>query len=153
MPLFPLVLVTHIALAVGLLVPSVLLPFALRARGSQPSGGGRLSRALLWLQSRGTTIIGVGLLITGGALVWMLGVQLLRQPWLLVALTIYGANLVVAFFIQRPSLRRLLGLRADATDAERARWREQAKRQRYVSYAMAAAVGVIAFLMSTKPQF
>ena len=153
MTLFPLVLAAHIVLAVSLLVPSVLLPFALRARGSLPAGRGRFASTLVWLQSHGTTIVGLGLLLTGGALIAMLGVQVLSQPWLLLALAIYGGNLVVAFFVQRPSLRRLLGLRADATDAERSRWREQAKRQRYVSYGMAAAVGIIAFLMSTKPQF
>jgi len=30
-------------------------------------------------------------------------------------------------------------------------WRERAMRQRYVSYLMAGLVGVIGFLMSTKP--
>ena len=154
MTLFPLVLMTHIGLAVALLVPSVLLPFALRARSARSggSGPGPVARTLLWLQGNGTAVIGLGLLLTGGALVAMLGVQVLRQPWLLLGLSLYAANLVVAFFIQRPNLRRLIGLRADASDAERARWRERAKRQRYVSYAMAAAVGLIAFLMSTKPQ-
>ena len=32
-------------------------------------------------------------------------------------------------------------------------WKERARRQRYVSYLMAALVGVIGFLMSTKPTF
>ena len=35
------------------------------------------------------------------------------QPWLLVALAIYAAVLVLAFFVQRPDLRRLLGLRLE----------------------------------------
>lgn len=150
--LLPLVLTVHIVLAISLFVPSLLLPFALRARGSRPGGRGRAANGLLWLQSHGTGIIGAGLVLSGAALVAILGVDLLRQPWLLLALAIYALNLAVAFFVQRPSLRRLLGLRSDATDAERARWREQAKRQRYVSYGMATAVGMIAFLMSTKPQ-
>ena len=30
-------------------------------------------------------------------------------------------------------------------------WKERAKRQRYVSYLMAGLVGVIGFLMSSKP--
>ena len=67
---------------------------------------------------------------------------------MLVALSIYALNLVLAFFIQRPNLRRLIGIRAAADDRA---WRERAKRQRYVSYAMAGLVGTIAFLMSTKP--
>ena len=42
-------------------------------------------------------------------------------------------------------------MRPLATDAERDRWRNWARRQRYVSYVMAGLVGLIAFLMSTKP--
>jgi len=78
----------------------------------------------------------------------IIGPQLLAQPWLLVALTIYFANLAIAFFIQRPNLRRLVGIRAAADDAT---WKDRARRQRYVSYLMAALVGMIGFLMSTKP--
>ncbi len=80
----------------------------------------------------------------------VLGPQLLSQPWLLIALAIYAANLILAFFVQRPALARLLRLNLNS-DAERNRWRTWAKRQRYVSYVMATLVGLIAFLMSTKP--
>ena len=76
------------------------------------------------------------------------GPTLLQQPWLIVALTIYALNLGLAFFIQRPNLRRLIGVKAGPDDQT---WRERAKRQRYVSYLMAGLVGVIGFLMSTKP--
>jgi hypothetical protein len=83
----------------------------------------------------------------------VLGPQLLTQPWLLIALGIYAANLLLAFFVQRPGLRRLLRMKTLQTDAERDRWRNWARRQRYVSYVMAGLVGLIGFLMSTKPQF
>ena len=55
---------------------------------------------------------------------------------------------MIAFFVQRPNLRRLIGIKAAADDRT---WRERAKRQRYVSYLMAGLVGTIGFLMSTKP--
>jgi hypothetical protein len=93
-------------------------------------------------------VIGAGLALTGLGLVAALGPTLLQQPWLLVALVIYALNLGLAFFIQRPNLRRLIGVKAAADDGV---WRERAKRQRYVSYLMAGLVGVIGFLMSTKP--
>ncbi|MGI8928586.1 MAG: hypothetical protein ACR2H0_03845 [Candidatus Limnocylindrales bacterium] len=48
-------------------------------------------------------------------------------------------------------MARLLRLRPLSTDADRERWRGWARRQRYVSYLMATLVGLIAFLMSTKP--
>jgi hypothetical protein len=76
-----------------------------------------------------------------------LGTSVLSQPWLLVALTVYAANLLTAAFISRPNLRRLMRLSDPGPDA----WRRRARRQRYIAYAMAAATGVIGFLMSTKP--
>lgn len=143
----PLILVVHISLAVALLAPSLLLPFATRAR--EP---GRISRGLLWLQGNGTLVIGAGLAITGLLLVLTLGTQLLSQPWLLVALVLYAANLMLAFFVQRPGVARLLTLRGETSDAARSRLKRWATRQRYISYVMAGLVGVIAFLMMTKPQ-
>ena len=66
---FPVILATHIALAVGLFLPSILLPFALRNRLAT---GGRVPRSpfvrvLLWLQAHGTLIVSGGLAITGVA--------------------------------------------------------------------------------------
>jgi len=145
---FPVLLATHIALAVSLFLPSILLPFALRARRSAADSPNRFVRLLVWMQGNGTLVIGLGLAVSGIALITVLGTQLLGQPWLLAALSIYAANLLLAFFVQRPNLRRLVGIRAASDDRA---WHERAKRQRYVSYTMAALVGTIGFLMSTKP--
>jgi hypothetical protein len=146
---FPVLLATHIALAISLFVPSILLPFALRSRRAAADSGHPFVRFLLWMQAHGTLLVGAGLALTGAALVVVLGASLLSQPWLLVAVSIYAANLVLAFFVQRPNLRRLVGIRAAADDGQ---WLARARRQRYVSYAMAALTGTIGFLMSTKPQ-
>ena len=146
--LFPVLLVIHITLAVGLFVPSLLLPFTLRARRQPPSSVGGVVQTLLWLQSHGTSVLGAGLVLTGAAMVAILGPQLLSQPWLLAALAIYAGNLAIAFFVQRPNMRRLVGVSAGSNDAV---WQARARRQRYVSYAMAGLVGLIGFLMSTKP--
>ena len=145
---FPVLLVVHISLAVSLFLPSILLPFTLRTRRATTDSNSRFVRVLLWAQSHGTVVIGAGLAITGLALVSVLGPQMLQQPWLLVALSIYFINLAIAFFIQRPNLRRLIGVKAASDDQV---WKERAKRQRYVSYLMAGLVGTIGFLMSTKP--
>ena len=164
--LFSVLLAVHIVLALALVLPSIVLPFALRAdaarspgagsatagrAGSQgqvaPPGPGRVVSALLFLQAHGTVAIGIGLALTGAGLVAILGGQLLSQPWLLIALAIYAANLVLAFFVQRPTLRSLLRWRG----GDEAAWRARARRQRYVSYTMAGLVGVIGFLMSAKP--
>ena len=148
--LFPLFLVVHVGLAIALFVPSLLLPFAFRARrGSlDPDRSGRFVRFLLALQSRGTVWIGAGLAVSGLALVSTLGFTILRQPWLLLALVIYALNLGLAYFIQVPRLRRLIGLRSDSDP----RWPALARRQRYISYVMAGLVGTIGFLRSTKPE-
>jgi hypothetical protein len=146
--LFPLILVVHVALAISLFLPSVLLPFALRVRRATVESESRLVRGLLAMQSGGTVVIGLGLALTGAGLVAVLGTRLLSQPWLLVALSIYALNLVIAFFVQRPNLRPLLGIRAGMDDRV---WAARARRQRYVSYLMAGLVGTIGFLMSAKP--
>jgi hypothetical protein len=148
-PLLPLLLLTHISLAICLLLPSILLPFALRARRPAVESKSRVVRGLLVLQARGTLVIGIGLAITGTAMLLALGGNLIGQPWLLVALGIYAANLVVAFFIQRPNLRRLVGVRATFDDRI---WQGRAQRQRYVAYVMAGLTSVIGLLMSAKPQ-
>ena len=143
---FPVLLVIHIGLAIGLLLPSVLLPFVLRRSGGEP---GPVTRALMAMQGTGTLVIGLGLAITGAAMLWILGPELLTQPWLLVALALYAVNLLVAGLISRPNLRRLVGIRRSGGDDET--WRRRARQQRLVAYGMAGVIGVIGFLMSTKP--
>ena len=87
------------------------------ARGARPSTPTAASCAgCCWGQSHGTVIIGAGLAITGLGLVAALGPTLLQQPWLLIALAIYAFNLGLAFFIQRPNLRRLIGVKATPDD-------------------------------------
>jgi hypothetical protein len=144
---FPILLIAHITLAVALLLPSVLLPFVLRRSSGEP---GAATRALMAMQGTGTLIIAAGLALTGSAMLLILGPELLTQPWLMVALTLYAINLVVAAVISRPNLRRLIGLsRSDADDGT---WKRRARQQRYVAYGMAGVIGVIGFLMSTKPK-
>jgi hypothetical protein len=146
--LFPVLLIAHIALAISLVLPSILLPFTLRTRRATVDSDSRVVQGLLYAQTHGTIVIGLGLAVTGLGLVAALGANLLQQTWLLLALTIYFVNLGLAFFIQRPNLRRLVGVTAAADDRV---WKERARRQRYVSYLMAGLVGAIGFLMSTKP--
>lgn len=153
--LFPWILAAHVVLAISLFVPSLLLPFTLRSRmverGFVTEEPGRLVRALGWLQAHGTGVIGTGLALTGIALLTVLGPRILEQPWLIVSLATYAATVVVAFVVQRPGLRRLQARDGIASDADREAWRAKARRQRYLAYAITTAVGLIAFLMSTKP--
>jgi uncharacterized transporter YbjL len=144
---FPVLLAIHVTLAVSLLLPSVVLPFLLRRADGEPGPG---VRALMAMQGTGTILISIGLAATGVAMLWILGPQLLTQPWLMVALGLYAANLATAAFISRPNLRRLIGLRRSGADD--AVWRRRARQQRLVAYGMAGLIGVIGLLMSTKPQ-
>ena len=153
MPWFPVLLVAHVALAISLLLPSLVLPFLLRGGEPGASRPGPLARFLLNLQGTGSVVIGAGLAITGAGLLAVLGPDLLRKPWLLAALTIYAANLLVAGFVSRPNLRRLLRTRSSETPPDGETWRRSARRQRLLAYAMALATGIIGFLMSTKPEF
>jgi hypothetical protein len=151
MPWFPILLVIHITLAVSLLLPSLLLPFLLRRSSTTAGGSGEVpaaARLLGAMQGTGSLVIGVGLAATGIGLLVVLGPDLLTRPWLIAALVIYAANLLVAALVSRPNLRRLLG--RDAT-VDQASWNRRARRQRLLAYAMAAATGAIGFLMSAKP--
>ncbi len=145
---FPILLVIHVALAIALLAPSVLLPFLLRRSGGPPDTTNGLTRVLIAMQGTGAVLVAIGLALTGAGLITLLGIELLSQPWLLVALVIYAANLLVAAFISRPNLLRLVGIGAFGSEEA---WRRRARRQRYVAYGMAAATGAIGLLMSTKP--
>ena len=153
--LFPAILATHITLAICLFVPSLLLPFTLRNRlvaaGHQEEPPGRFVQVLLWIQAHGTVVIGAGLALTGIAMLTVLGPRMLEQPWLLVSLATYVITAIVAFAIQRPTLRGLVRRDHIETDADREAWRAKARRQRYIAYGVTTAVGLIAFLMSTKP--
>ena len=152
---FPLILATHITLAIALFVPSLLLPFTLRNRlvspGYDAPRPGRFVRGLLWIQAHGTVVIGIGLALTGIAMVGVLGTRMLEQPWLLVSLATYAVTAVVVFVIQRPTLRGLVRRDGIESDTDREAWRARARRQRYIAYGVTTAVGLIAFLMSTKP--
>jgi uncharacterized membrane protein len=153
--LFPLILATHITLAISLFVPSLLLPFTLRNRLVNPGYDvpepGRFVRGLLWIQAHGTLAIGIGLALTGIAMIAVLGPRMLEQPWLLISLATYAVTAVVVFAIQRPALRGLVRRDGIETDTDREAWRDRARRQRYIAYGVTTAVGLIAFLMSTKP--
>ena len=149
--LLPVLIVAHVVLAVGLLAPSLLLPFTLKARARTPDSAGRdgrVLRSLLWLQDRGNVAIGIGVAATGAGLIAILGADLLGRPWLVLALGVYAVDLALAFFVQRPALLRLR--RQNASAAERS-WLANARRQRYLSYLMTGLVGTVGFLMSTKP--
>jgi hypothetical protein len=150
-PLFPTILATHITLAIALFVPGLLLPFTLRTRPTSDDPGA-LVRALTWVQTHGTTVIGTGLALTGLGMLTVLGPRMLEEPWLIVSLATYAIAATILFVIQRPGLRRLQNRGSSLTDEDRAAWREGARRQRYVAYGVTGAVGLIAFLMSTKPE-
>jgi hypothetical protein len=139
-----LVLVAHIALALSLLLPAVLLPLLIRRDGADAAPG-RLRQLLVAAQGRWAPLLGLGVAVSGVALVVSLSLDVGRQPWLVVALAIYAVTLAIAMFIQRPALRRLIGLGPGDRSAA-------ARRLRSVSYVMAALIGAIGFLMMAKPQ-
>ena len=151
----PSLIVTHVTLALALFLPAFLLPFTMRTRTRDgepvPGAGGRFVRLLLWIERNAMLVIGVGVAITGVLMLTVLGAGFAQQVWLQIALAIYAMVLLISFFIQRPELRRMLGIRTDASPEEQAKWRTRARRQRYMSYGMAGAIGLIGWLMMAKP--
>ena len=155
--LFPAILATHITLAICLLVPSLLLPFTLRNRLRRPErragAPGRVVRGLSWAQANGTMVIGIGLALTGIAMIAVLGPRMLQQPWLLVSLATYAIAAVIAFVdpAPEPCARSSRGTASRPTPTaprgETAHGGSGTSRTDSRS-----AVGLIGFLMSTKPQ-
>lgn len=155
---FAILLAVHVTLAIALVVPTIVLPFAVRTgragrrRPDAPTAGddgrGPLVGSLVRLQGTGSLVVGAGLAATGAALVVTLGPTLLGQPWLVAALALYATTMAVAFFVQRPWVRGLLRL----GPSDDAALRDRARRGRYVSYLMAGLVGTIGMLMSAKPE-
>ena len=146
MPWFALLLAAHIGLAISLLLPSIALPFLLRRQGAEAASG--VTRLLIAAQGSGSLLIGAGLALTGIGLIAILGLQLVTRPWLLIALVIYAANLLVAALVSRPNLRRLMRL---GTGDNAGTWERRARTQRLIAYGMATATGAIGFLMMAKP--
>ena len=146
MPWFALLLVVHILLAISLLLPSIALPFLLRRQSGDPPSG--LTRLLVAAQGTGSLVIGAGLAATGIGLIAVLGAQLLRQPWLLIALVIYAANLLVAALVSRPEPAPPDGARRQRRCGDVGAPRAHAA---LVAYGMATATGAIGFLMRRSP--
>jgi len=150
----PILIAIHVALAIALFVPSLLLPFTQRRRSRRGTtdAPGRVLRGLRWLQAKGSLPLGIGLGLTGLGLIAILGASVLRQPWLLVALGIYAIDLGLAYFVQRPAVKRLAGVAvAGCSTRDNRAVTARSRRQRYLSYLMAGLIGAIGLLMSTKP--
>ena len=153
---FPLILGTHITLAIALFLPSLLLPFTLRnrlvnqgydapqpgrfvrlaavdpgARDDRHRGRARAHRARDGHRPRPADARAA---------------VAARQPR-----DVRRSPRSSRSSSSGPTLRRLVRRDGIETDADRAAWRARARRQRYIAYAITTAVGLIAFMMSTKP--
>lgn len=113
------------------------LPFALKSIGT-------LSRQV-------TTPSFILLLVTG-ALMLYAGRLPLDQSWLIVALVFYASGLLIAMFIQAPTLRRQIQL-IEAEGPASAAFIAAAKRGKNSAMALEFIVLVIVILMVTKPAF
>ena len=129
----------------ALFLPSFLLPFTMRTRtrdgepvpertarrrfvGASAVAGGGTAR---WSSGRGVAVTGLMLLVHRWVRAFVLAAVAAGRRSLLYAVVL----LVLAFFVQRPSLRRLLRhCRRTPSPDEKERWRARARRQRYVSY-------------------
>jgi hypothetical protein len=142
----PILLAVHITLALSLVLPSILLPFALRTRRATVESTSRVVRGLLLAQSNGTLVIGR----TGIDRFKTLCSRSAHRCSSSRGCCSRSRSTSSTSPSRRPApnLRRLIGVKAAADDDT---WKERARRQRYVSYLMAGLVGTIGFLMSSKP--
>lgn len=154
-PYFWLLLI-HMGTAIVGIGPSFIYSRIGQAAGKEPAHAifaMRLSRALA---TRWTHPMAFILLLSGFALIWTLGYDLLATGWLLVSAVIFVISFLYATFIQNPDLARSLELiekgPPDALpDDERAELLGLRKRIRYGGIFMRSIVVIVLFLMIFKP--
>ena len=153
---FPYILVAHITFAISLFLPSFLLPFTMRTRtrDGEPvqatPGSVRVAAAVAGAERHHGHRPGRA----------HHGADAHRHPGFHVRAAAVAAGWHRDLrgrahrLVLHPAPRACAGccgISKEATPEEQQKWRDRAKRQRYVSYGMAAAVGVIGWLMMAKP--
>ena len=154
-PLFWLLFIHVGAVIVGL-GPSFIYSRIGKAAGKEPAHAlfaMRLSRALA---TKWTHPLAFVVLVSGFALVWYVGYDVLATGWLSVSIVIFLASFLYATFIQNRDLSRTLELIEKGPpdtleEAERTELLGLRKRIRYGGMFMRSIVVVVLFLMIFKP--
>jgi hypothetical protein len=146
----------HVGSALLGLGPSFIYPRIGQAAGREPAHAlfaMRLSRAL---STRWTHPLALVVLLSGAALIWRLGYDVLATGWLLVSIVIFLASFLYAAFVQNHDLARSLaiieqGPPESLDEAQREELARLRRRIRYGGLFMRSIVVVVLFLMIFKP--
>ena len=117
MNLFPWLLFAHVLGAIIAFGPTFSSPIIGRMGAQERAHGNfamRLSRQLARVQ-----IIPLALLqgITGTGLILVTGIDVLKVPWLMVAIVLYLIAIGFAIFIQTPRAKRIIAMTTPPADA------------------------------------
>jgi uncharacterized membrane protein len=160
--LLPWFLFAHILGAIIAFGPVFSFPMIGRLGGMEPQHGNfatRLSETIAKIQ---VTPFGILQGITGLGIVWTANIDILKTPWLLVAIVLYLTTLGYAIFVQTPTVQRVIemtsggpppGPPAGAPAGPPPELQRLIKRVQRGGFLLAGLIVVIVFLMVTKPSF
>jgi Predicted integral membrane protein (DUF2269) len=148
-----LLLWIHIGLAVIGLGPTFTFPiWTAMARKAGPEHVPFTLRVLHTLITRMVAPLAILLLLSGLALIFVGGWDLLANEWLWIALTLYTINLALNLGVGLPNLNAILGILSSGAVAQRmAEMEARGRRQRLLGMSSGILVLVILGLMVWKP--
>lgn len=149
-------LIVHVGAVIVGLGPSFIYARIGKAGATEPAHALfalRLSRAL---STRWTHPLATVVLVSGFALIWVTGYDVLRTPWLLASIVLYGASFVYATFVNNRDLDAMLAIieqgppasQPASAQAELARLRRRVRRG---GLFMRGIVLIVLVLMIAKP--
>jgi uncharacterized membrane protein len=110
--LFPWLLFLHVLAAIVAFGPVFTFPVIGALGGREPQHANFATRVSHAITSRFTFPIGITLPITGAAMILVVGINLAERAnwWLGLAIVLYVIAYSFAFFVQRPTVERVISL-------------------------------------------
>ena len=163
MNLLPWVIFAHILGAVIAFGPTFSFPIIGRLGGMEPQHANFATRVSETISKVQVTPFAILQGITGLAIVWLANIDILKTPWLLVAIVLYLTALGYALFVQTPAVKRIISMTSGGPPPgpppagapagpppELLRVIRQVQRGGFL---LAGLIVVIVFLMVVKPSF
>jgi hypothetical protein len=153
---FHVMLYLHVLGAIVAFGPSFIFPIVGPMVAREPQHANFWMRAAYRITSVLIWPIGLSMAVTGFAMIAIGGIQVMSEPWLLVAIVIYFAAIGFSLLVQGPLVRRIIELTsappapgAGGPPAELVAAIGASRRNGMI---LLAAIFIIVFLMVVKPR-
>ena len=163
MNLLPWLLFAHILGAIIAFGPTFTFPIIGRLGGMEPQHANFATRVSETIAKVQVTPFAILQGITGLGIVWAANIDILKTPWLIVAIVLYLVALSYAIFVQTPTVQRVIDMTsggpppgpppAGAPAGPPPELLALIKRVQRGGFLLAGLIVVIVFLMVAKPAF